>query len=113
MGSSSQEMFMSESAAIRKIAKDGPCIFLGRSADYALRKYDNVFSIFVCADDAYREARGKTVYDVSKSHELNCMIVSAVVANNFNELILISVVLIHCFDHIMPPFFRSMIQLRF
>ena len=37
MGSSSQEMFMSESAAIRKLAEDAPCIFLGRSADYALR----------------------------------------------------------------------------
>ena len=71
MGESSQGMFMSESAAIRKIAKDGPCIFLGRSADYALRKYDNVFSIFVCADDAYREARGKTVYDGKSLKELD------------------------------------------
>lgn len=33
MGESSQGMFMSESAAIRKIAEDGSCIFLGRSAD--------------------------------------------------------------------------------
>ncbi|MBO5652337.1 MAG: cytidylate kinase-like family protein [Selenomonas sp.] len=71
MGSSSQEMFMSESAAIRKLAEDGPCIFLGRSADYALRKKDNVFSIFVCADDDYREARGKEVYDGKSLKELD------------------------------------------
>ena len=71
MGSSSQEMFMSESAAIRKLAEDGPCIFLGRSADYALRKKDNVFSIFVCADDDFREARGKAVYDGKSLKELD------------------------------------------
>ena len=62
MGESSQGMFMSESAVIRKIAEDGPCIFLGRCADYALRNNDNHFDIFVCADDDYREKRGQTVY---------------------------------------------------
>jgi cytidylate kinase len=71
MGSSSQEMFMSESAAIRKLAEDGPCIFLGRSADYALRKKDNVFSIFVCASDEFREARGQNVYGGKSLKELN------------------------------------------
>ena len=63
MGESSQGMFMSESAVIRKIAEDGSCIFLGRCADYALRNNDNHFDIFVCADDEYRETRGKTVYE--------------------------------------------------
>ena len=71
MGESSQVIFMSESAAIRKLAKDGPCVILGRSADYALRKFDNKFSVFVCADDDYREARGKTVYGGKTLKELN------------------------------------------
>ena len=71
MGESSQGIFMSESAAIRKLAKDGPCVILGRSADYALRKFDNKFSVFVCADDDYREARGKTVYGCKTLKELN------------------------------------------
>lgn len=71
MGESSQCIFMSESAAIRKLAKDGPCVILGRSADYALRKFDNKFSVFVCADDDYREARGKTVYGGKTLKELN------------------------------------------
>lgn len=71
MGESSQGIFMSESAAIRKLAKDGSCVILGRSADYALRKFDNKFSIFVCADDDYREARGKTVYGGKTLKELN------------------------------------------
>ena len=59
MGESSQGMFMSESAVIRKIAEDGSCIFLGRCADYALRNNDNHFDIFVCADDEYREKRAR------------------------------------------------------
>ena len=67
MGESSQGMFMSESAVIRKIAEDGPCIFLGRCADYALRNNDNHFDIFVCADDDYREKRGQTVYEARAS----------------------------------------------
>ncbi len=71
MGESSQGIFMSESAAIRKLAKDGPCVILGRSADYALRKFDNKFSVFVCADDDYREARGRTVYGGKTLKELN------------------------------------------
>lgn len=71
MGESSQGIFMSESAAIRKLAKDSPCVILGRSADYALRKFDNKFSVFVCADDDYREARGKTVYGGKTLKELN------------------------------------------
>ena len=62
MGESSQGMFMSKSAVIRRIAADGPCSFLGRCADYALRNNDNHFDIFVCADDEYREKRGQTVF---------------------------------------------------
>ncbi len=62
MGPSTQEMFLQESAAVRKLAQDGPCVILGRCADYALRNMDNHFDIFVCADDDYREARGQSVY---------------------------------------------------
>ena len=64
-------MFMAESNVVRKLADDGPCIFLGRCADYALRKRDDVFSIFVCADDDYREERGRTAYEGKSLKELN------------------------------------------
>ena len=71
MGESSQGMFMAESNVVRKLADDGPCIFLGRCADYALRKRDDVFSIFVCADDEFREERGRTAYEGKSLKELN------------------------------------------
>ena len=71
MTDSSQKVFMTESAAIRKLAQDGPCVILGRSADYVLRKFENKFSIFVCADDEFREARGKEVYGGKTLKELD------------------------------------------
>ena len=71
MTDSSQKEFMTESAAIRKLAEDGPCVILGRSADYVLRKFENKFSIFVCADDEFREARGKEVYGGKTLKELD------------------------------------------
>lgn len=71
MTDSSQKVFMTESAAIRKLAEDGPCVILGRSADYVLRKFENKFSIFVCADDEFREARGKEVYGGKNLKELD------------------------------------------
>lgn len=71
MGKSSQDIFLSETAVIRKLAEDGPCVFLGRSADYALKNRDDVFSIFVCANDEFREQRGKAVYNGKTLKELN------------------------------------------
>jgi len=62
MGESSQGMFMSESAVIRKIAEDGSCIFLGRCADYILKDQPNTYSFFIYADDDYRLERAKTHY---------------------------------------------------
>ncbi len=62
MGESSTGMFISESSVIRKLAEDGSCVILGRCADYALAENPNHFSVFVCADDEYREKRGQEVY---------------------------------------------------
>ena len=71
MSDSSQKIFMTESAAIRKLAQDGPCVILGRSADYVLWKFENKFSIFICADDEFRVARGKEVYGGKTLKELD------------------------------------------
>lgn len=70
-GESSRGMFIAEAGVIRKLAEDGPCVILGRSADYVLEDEPNHFSIFVCANDVYREQRGKDVYDGKTLKELN------------------------------------------
>ena len=71
MGESSRGIFLSEATAVRKLAQSGSCIILGRCADYVLDDMPNVFSIFVSADDEYREKRGREVYDGKTLKELD------------------------------------------
>ena len=71
MGESSRGIFLSEATAVRKLAQSGSCIILGRCADYVLDDMPNVFSIFVSADDKYREKRGREVYDGKTLKELD------------------------------------------
>ncbi|MBM6760593.1 AAA family ATPase [Megamonas hypermegale] len=71
MGESSRGMFLSEATAVRKLANSGSCVILGRCADYILDDMPNVFSIFVTADDEYREKRGKEVYGGKTLKELD------------------------------------------
>ena len=55
MGESSHGMFLSESSAIKKLAKDGSCVILGRCGDYVLRNNPNCVNIFIYADMKYRK----------------------------------------------------------
>ena len=56
---------------IHMLAEQKSCVILGRCADYILRENPNVFSIFVCADDDYREKRGAEIYGGKTLKELN------------------------------------------
>ncbi len=47
---------------IRKIANNGSCVIVGRSADYVLKDYENVFRIFIGAPKVYRIHRVMEVY---------------------------------------------------
>lgn len=67
----SRSIFLTESNIIRKLAKQKSCVILGRSADYVLKDFDNKFSIFVTADDEFREKRGKEVYEGKTLKELD------------------------------------------
>ena len=42
---------------IRRIASEGPCILVGRCADYVLRDHDNVLNVFVRAPEEDRMER--------------------------------------------------------
>lgn len=39
---------------IKKLAQRGPCVFVGRCADYVLKDSDNVLNVFIYAPDEYR-----------------------------------------------------------
>ena len=45
-----QDAIEAQEKIIRKIADNGSCVIVGRSADYVLKDYDNVVNIFVCGD---------------------------------------------------------------
>lgn len=44
------KVFLAQFEAIKKIAEEGPCVLVGRCADYALESKDNVLSVFIHAD---------------------------------------------------------------
>ena len=59
------KVFLAQFDAIKKIAEEGPCILVGRCADYALENYDNVLSIFVHANLDARIRRIARLYDLT------------------------------------------------
>ena len=51
---SQESLFRFQSEAIRKAAEAGPCVFVGRCADYVLRDYPSMTSVFITAPFDYR-----------------------------------------------------------
>lgn len=50
-------LFIIQSQVIRSVAAQGPCVLVGRCADYILADDPNVVRIFIYADTAYRAGR--------------------------------------------------------
>ena len=52
-----QKVFLASFDAIKKVADEGPCIIVGRCADYALRKYENCLNVFIHAPMEFKKER--------------------------------------------------------
>lgn len=50
----SHKVFLAQFDAIKSFAKEGPCVIVGRCADYALADFDNVINLFIYADDDFK-----------------------------------------------------------
>lgn len=65
---SQESLYHAQSKVIREIARRGPCIIVGRTADYVLRDFPDIVSIFLHAPLAYRAIkiveRGDAANDV-------------------------------------------------
>lgn len=59
------KVFLAQFDAIKKIADEGPCILVGRCADYALEEYDNVLTLFIHASMDARIRRIARIYDLT------------------------------------------------
>lgn len=61
-----QQAVVAQDKIIRKIADNGSCVIVGRSADYVLREYPNVVKIFIYAPEKFKVSRVMEVYGDSK-----------------------------------------------
>ena len=61
------KVFLAQFNAIKQIAKEGPCVMIGRCADYALADFDNCISIFVHADMDKRIKRIASKYALTEA----------------------------------------------
>lgn len=50
----SQKVFLAQFDTIKKVAAEGPCVIVGRCADYALSDFHNVINIFIHADEDFK-----------------------------------------------------------
>nr|WP_296955647.1 cytidylate kinase-like family protein [uncultured Mediterraneibacter sp.] len=59
------KVFLAQFDAIKKIADEGPCVLVGRCADYALEAYPNLVSVFISANLNDRIRRVARTYDLT------------------------------------------------
>lgn len=61
-----EQVFELQSEIIRKFAERGPCVIVGRCADYILKENKNCIGVFICADIENRIRRIAKRYDMSE-----------------------------------------------
>ena len=62
-----QKVFLASFDAIKKVADEGPCIIVGRCADYALKDYDNKLNVFVHAPMSFKKSRIQEQYEIPEA----------------------------------------------
>lgn len=70
----SHKVFLAQFDTIKKIADEGPCVIVGRCADYALADYKNCLNIFIHADEKAKIKRIKEHFDVNDSKAKDMMV---------------------------------------
>lgn len=56
-GSISDLLYIAQRKVINQLADEGNCVIVGRCADYILKDRDDVFNVFIYADEAFKEKR--------------------------------------------------------
>lgn len=59
------KIFLAQFDTIKKISEEGPCILIGRCADYALENHPDLLSVFIHADLDARIRRVARMYDLT------------------------------------------------
>lgn len=61
------QLYLAQSNVIRKVAEEGPCVIVGRCADYVLREHKNVVNVFIWADMEFRKNRAVKLYGLKEN----------------------------------------------
>lgn len=61
-----EDVFVAQSRIIKKLAEEGPCVIVGRCADYILRERDDVVNVFIHADYDSRVRMAVEEYNIDE-----------------------------------------------
>ena len=61
------KIFLAQFDTIKKIAQKGPCVIVGRCADYVLKNEPNVVNFFISGNTYEKKARILERYDIEKN----------------------------------------------
>lgn len=61
-----EKVYRKEAEIIRKLAEKGPCVIVGRCADYILKDREDCINVFICADKEDRKQRIAKLYDLTE-----------------------------------------------
>lgn len=61
------KLYLLQHKIIKEIAANGPCVIVGRCADYILRDHTNCVKLFIHADTQYRKERAIRVHSIDPS----------------------------------------------
>ncbi len=68
------KLFFAQANVIQKLADKGPCVIVGRCADYILRDHKNCFHVFIHAPLEKRIARVASLYGLNSEDARNTII---------------------------------------
>lgn len=60
-------LYILQHQIIKKLADEGPCVIVGRCADYVLKDKENCVNVFIHANMEYRKKRAIEIHDVKKN----------------------------------------------
>lgn len=63
----SHKIFLAQFDTIKEIASEGPCVIVGRCADYALSDYKNCIHLFIYGDEKVKTKRIMEKYNLSET----------------------------------------------
>lgn len=67
------ELYEVQRKIILKLVQKGPCVIIGRNADYILRDRDDVVNVFICGNQPEKQQRICKLYDVSEKEAIKLM----------------------------------------